>query len=169
MLKLPLLIAATLLTLSINAHAEVKTRLTCVTSEPTTSYVILEDEKGYELQALQHNGVGYMPIHDGTITSNDLAYIAKNAEVLKKLGARMKVRFEKSECKVGEREWICSNRKTATIGEQTVQGVWFKVSPRRIITRLIDYTTYRADFSILKDGTGYSSPMNYDIDDCVFR
>jgi hypothetical protein len=72
----------------------------CVATMPTTSFILETQGEEAVLTTIHHNGTGYMPIHEGVIVPNDLPYLARKAELLKKMGERNEFRFPLANCKV---------------------------------------------------------------------
>ncbi len=144
-------------------------RFICATPHLTTSYVLQENAAGFELQVAHHNGVKFMPIHEGLITGYDLKLLAEKAAVLEQMGNHYSVSFKKSECTNSQGEWACIRPGKIKIGNLEAQNIAFKLSQRKTITKRSEYNSYFLDFSLSKDNYGYSSPMEYPAQSCTFR
>lgn len=149
--------------------ADPEVRMVCATPPLTTTYLLMETEDHFELTGINHNGVKYMPIHFGHVTMADLNYLAKKGEILNAMGNRFEINFLKSECKVSAEGWACYSSRKMRIGDLQSDGVSFVLDTRRTITKHVDYTNYRATLSVTYEREGFSSPMDYDPRDCVFR
>lgn len=129
-----LLIAAFVMGLSFSKGvAAEQLRMTCMTSEPTTTYLIYEREEDYKIVIFHHHGVKFMPIHTGTITPNDIGFLKNRAEKLQKMGYRAEVFFKKSECKNDGVLWTCYKRDTVMVGDLKADGVSFMMHKKKTI------------------------------------
>ena len=99
LLSLLLLSLSLLLTLGRHTGASsYTTRLVCATPHLTTTYVLLQNSDHFELQLVQHNGVRFMPIHNGMVTSYDLDHLKELSQLFKKIGERLSIRFGHDQC-----------------------------------------------------------------------
>lgn len=144
-------------------------RLVCATSHLTTSYSLVELEGHFELQVAHHNGVEFMPIHEGLITIHDLSLLQEWAEVYKKMGPRFTLILDKSDCHLKDKEWSCFHNQSTQIGHLWVNNLSFKITPKRVMTSKMDQKIHRVLFSFQMDQNIYDLPMEYQESDCLFR
>ena len=105
--------------------------MSCITEMPTTSYFLSEIPEGYELMVYHHNGVDYMPIHDGTITIADTPKLVIRAEKMKRIGQQSLIRFTKDQCKnEGGPLWRCYSKGEVTLGGLKVKDVGFSMGAK---------------------------------------
>lgn len=165
------MILATGLFFSFNAMAE-KLRMTCITTQPTTTYQIYERDEDYKLIIFHHHGVKYMPIYTGTITPNDLDFLQAQASKLQKLGYRSEVFFKKSECDVKGVLWTCYKKDTVMVGGLKADGVSFMMNKKKtIFAEQYEWTTIETymSFGEKKGAVMTSIDMRYSYSDgdCV--
>ena len=72
----------------------------CVNRMPTTSFILAIEGDEAVLTTIHHNGVQFMPIHDGVIVPNDLSYLNAKSTLLTKMGERNSFRFPLKNCRV---------------------------------------------------------------------
>jgi len=97
-----------------------ETVVSCSTDFPTTSYVIEEDSDGFLFHIVYHNGVDYIPIHNGDVVAADLPNLIKRAERLKKMGTHATFRFKKEKCSSEGLYWRCYQGKPVEVGSSDV-------------------------------------------------
>lgn len=151
------------------AQAIPETRFVCATVPLTTTYALLETAGHYELRILHHNGLQFAPLHRGTVTTHDLDVLMKKSEILKEIGERASIPFLKSECRFQETSLNCFMRRDVKVGSLTLKNPSFRVSPRRIVTDLVDYPTHDVELFFRLGSEGVSFPMEYSPRDCVFK
>jgi hypothetical protein len=107
--------------------------LACVTEFPTTT--VYGEEKGDEfvVTVYHHNGTGYMPLHSGIITPNDLPQMAEKAEDFARLGELYEFRYDLKDCfRIDEDIMSCNNGKTTEINGVKVRP--FSLFTKRVVT-----------------------------------
>lgn len=152
-----------------NSAPAFSTRWVCATDPLSTSYSLIENENGFELQFVHHNGIEFLPVHEGLITAADLQEIGRKAKILAKTGARGSIFFAKSDCTINGHEWTCTLAGQSRIGNLDVQDMQLAIRERRLVTRLGDWPGFALDLSFSVDGEGLRIPMIYDASDCVFH
>ncbi len=148
--------------------ADFRTRFSCATDHPTTSYALIEFRDSFELQIMHHNGTEFMPIHQGLITGYDLALLKEKADFFKLMGTRQVVTFKKEECTNKNEEWSCVKKEEVTLGQLKSKSLSFSITDK--VTQTSKYTAEQkiAQISVVVGYHGYSSPMEYDKKNCVF-
>lgn len=75
--------------------------LTCITEYPTTSFIVepTDDGKMIGVRIFHHNGVDYMPIHEGVVVTNDLSILSGRAKELVTLGTDYSFKFPRENAK----------------------------------------------------------------------
>ncbi len=112
--------------------AQETVRMSCVTNPPTTSYQIIEGQEHYHLTIYHHNGVGYLPLHSGVITPNDLPLLEKRGQILKKMGPQNRIPFLKSDCKNQNGYWRCQKKGETQLNDLTVSNIYFSMASKHV-------------------------------------
>ncbi len=152
-----------------HAASDVAVNFRCVTSSPTTSFVVETKEAKVLLTVVHHNGVPYMPIHRGIIVPADLPLLARKAEVMQKAGDRFEIEFERRNCQnYGKDLYSCGQGKVLANGlPSAVRG---SLLTKTAVERLYDVefakNTVSAGFSV--DGEYYSIENDFYFEDCKF-
>jgi hypothetical protein len=133
--------------------------LSCVTEFPTTSVYGEEQGDEFVVMVYHHNGTGYLPLHNGIITPNDLPVMQERAQIFESLGQLYEFRYPLSECQRIDKDIMtCSKGK-----ETVINGV--KVRPWSLYTMRIDSEMDIAKFeetqvSFLMDIEGKTQHMS---------
>lgn len=141
----------------------------CVTSSPTTSFIAETKGEEVRLIVLHHNGVKYMPIHQGIIVPADLPLLAQKAEVMQKLGDRFEMVFEKKGCKTyGKNLFSCGNGRVIASGSPSAEraSLVTKTATERLYDVEFEKSSISAGFKV--DGTYYSIDNDFYFGDCKF-
>lgn len=147
-------------------------QFSCVTSYPTTSFVLKTEGTEAVLKIIHHNGVKYMPIHEGIITPSDLNYLKQKSEVLTKMGDQTEFRFPLDRCKkYGEGIMSCSGGERKTVGGVEMEALSINTAKIQHQTYDYNFTMYQVtlavkitDFNPVQDVT-----MKYDHSECRFE
>lgn len=148
--------------------ADFRTRLSCATDHPTTSYALIESKDSIELQILHHNGVQYMPIHQGLITIADLQTFQKDAELFSQMGTGFSVHFLKSECKVTSEDWSCLKKQPVQLGKLQAKSIHFSIYDKQVITKKSTANYKVAQINIVVGFYSHTLPMEYSPTNCRF-
>lgn len=151
---------------SVSTHA-FSTRWSCATDHLTTSYAMIEHDDHFELQAWHHNGMAFMPLHQGLITITDLDTLKIDAKVISPIGERYVLKFEKSECRQTANDWSCIRAKPTTINALMVNNLGFKAYEQTTTTRTSSFKSYVLRLSVELTGIVYNLPMEYSAHNCV--
>lgn len=154
--------------LSTSHAADFRTRLSCATDHPTTSYAVIETKDHFELQVRHHNGVKYMPIHQGLITIADLQTFQKDAELFSLMGVAFSVIFLKNECQVTGEDWECIKKQSAQLGQLAVKRVGFGISDKQVITKNYSAKYKIAKITFVEGFYSHTLPMEYAPSNCRF-
>lgn len=143
----------------------------CVTEFPTTSFISPEFSTDGKLKMtlLNHNGVGYMPVHNGLVTVNDINVMAERAKMLEKVGKQVNIEFELANCKVyTDKSFSCYNGTKFKAGgtEFDAFSVWSAKNDLRFND--IHFEQWTMTLSLIVDGTMYHIPMMYYGEECRF-
>jgi hypothetical protein len=144
-------------------------RWVCATEPLTTSTSLIENPSDFELQLQHHNGLDFMPVHEGLITPRDLPEIARQGRVLEKLGARFVILFNKENCSRNETGWTCSKQGPVQVGDLKVKDLWLRLSPRQIKTPFLNDHGHSLRLSFVFENEGFTLPMEYPEGACVFH
>jgi hypothetical protein len=160
-----------LISLSAFAAEEAKLGFHCKTKQPTTSFALTEDGEDVVLKVTHHNGVGYMPIHEGIIVPNDIGYLKHKADVMTRLGPVQEFRFPKKKCiQYSPGVMACRSGERRDIDGMDVEALHFLTSKdtRQVFDEKVDY--YRAELSLNIQGEPpvKEITMMYATDECVF-
>lgn len=105
--------------------------LACVTEFPTTSIYGEVEGDDFVVKVYHHNGTGYMPLHIGVITPNDLPEMQRRAEDFERLGELYEFRYPVENCQRIDQDILSCNG-----GKETeINGV--KVRPFSLYTMRI--------------------------------
>lgn len=164
-------ILALLTFFTFSAYAEDTTepfKIQCVTSPPTTSLSIVSDGEEVTLRMYQHNGVKYMPIHRGIITSHDLKLLQERSDVLLKLPTLLELKTPAKDCKVfSDFKMRCFGRSGSEQGDVKVDSFYFY--SHTVTTEVGGYNPFVAtgvSLELTIDHKNYSIPMDYHEGDC---
>lgn len=142
----------------------------CVSGMPTTSFLgEVKDEK-LELTVIHHNGVGYMPIHEGVVVPNDFPYLKEKANALTKMGDRQVFNFPLERCKLmAPTRFSCSGGGKQDFGGVEMEALGFYTSKITEEVWDISYEKTHAELSMLISGLPVQQiPMNYYDGECKF-
>jgi hypothetical protein len=155
--------------ISLSVFAAENFDLTCVTKTPSTSFVVRDQSTKITLQMLNSNGVDFIPVHDGPITSHDLALIKSQAEVVKSLGTQFTFEWPKEKCQHEDDmiESCFGSTAVQKIGSHQVKAWGFDAS--QIIEKSFagKFNTRKFSLQLDVDGKSYSIPMRYADDECT--
>jgi hypothetical protein len=153
---------------STSQAADFRTRLSCATDHPTTSYALIETKDHFELQILHHNGVQYMPIHQGLITIADLQTFQKDAELFVQMGVAFSVNFLKTECQETGEDWACVKKQPTQLGKLAVKSMSFAISDKQVITKKYSAKYKIAQITFVEGFYSRTLPMEYSPANCRF-
>ncbi|MGZ3692664.1 MAG: hypothetical protein ACXWQO_00220 [Bdellovibrionota bacterium] len=143
----------------------------CISKYPTTSFIL--EEKGDEmvLRMIHHNGVGYMPIHEGIVVPNDLGFLAAKAKILTRLGAETEFRFPKAKCKTyGAGLLSCSGGERRNIDGLDVEALHLitEKNTKQVFDDKIEYVRIELSLNIMGNPPVSELSMNYAPEECKF-
>lgn len=142
--------------------AQAKMVMSCVTEFPTTSYFLSEIEQGYELMVYHHNGVDFMPIHDGTVTLNQAPKLVERAEKMKKIGQQALVRFSKQQCSTeGGGLWRCYSKGEVLLGGLKVKDVGFSMGAKFTNYQGYEWKSTETFFHLNLDGENLMIQLSF--------
>jgi len=102
--------------------------LLCITEFPTTSFVGFSGAGKIDIRFVNSNGVGYMPIHSGLITINDIELLKKRAEVLKNIPDVNEFSFDLKNCEVYQDQTFRCANGTSFKGKDGKEMIPFSLS-----------------------------------------
>lgn len=157
------------LTFALNAK---EARQLCMTEFPTTSFMVTPSaHENLDVKIFHHNGVDYLPLHQGIITPNDLGIMSKRAVVLKSLGEEMDLSMSAKNCEfVDHLNFSCfghANENVRNINGKTVK-LWSLYSYRQTdvsFAGTFEYVNMSANFDV--DGESLSISMKYQLNECT--
>ncbi|MFA6238608.1 MAG: hypothetical protein WC635_14840 [Bacteriovorax sp.] len=141
--------------------------LGCVTEIPTTSLIAQTKDGVVEFNLIHHNGVKYMPIHNGVITPYDLETLSTRADILADLGDNLVFTMPASACQVDGVLFNCFGAQPAqNIGGHQV-SIWAAYSSTYDDVSLIGIFPFvTTNLAIEVDGKSYYLPMRYNQAEC---
>ena len=109
----------------------------CVSSMPTTSFLLKQEKDKTVLTVIHHNGTKFMPIHEGIVVPNDLKYLQEKSEILTKMGDRIEFTFPVANCrKTTEGVISCFG------GSREVRGGWEMEAMRITTSKVSEVSSY---------------------------
>ncbi|GIL18163.1 MAG: hypothetical protein BroJett040_19140 [Oligoflexia bacterium] len=149
------------------SHAKFSQYL-CMTEFPTTSIALSANGNLMDVQVVHHNGIQYMPIHDGLVTSYDLTTLTERAGLLTKLPEYWLFSWPMESCKFHDREIFSCFGGTSVY---ELNGV--KVHPYGVYSSRVTDESFAGKFQTIKvslyldiDGRSQIMSMNYQVVDC---
>lgn len=141
---------------------------TCITYHPTTTFQIMDEGEDYNLRIYHHNGVEYLPLHTGTITPNDLTYLAQKADLFKKMGPYSEVRFAKKDCERAGVKWTCWGKGPTKIGGLDVGNVSLQTARKNTVyDEVYEWDNVVVNLGFRVGNHGYSLRHEYNISECA--
>ncbi len=143
--------------------------LMCITDPMTTSYIAKVEGDKVVVQMFNANGVKYMPIHEGLVTSSDFDFLKNKSGLLTQLSDNESFSFSLSDCFYYSGKMMsCSNGSTKTINGKEFQGLHFFTSTGTSNSFGYTFTKTRVVLSIyVKGEVVMDIPMHYADEDCV--
>lgn len=143
----------------------------CVSSMPTTSFILTDKGSEVVLTTIHHNGTKFMPIHEGIIVPNDLPYLTSKAEVLQKMSDFNEFKFPKEKCQVYGPDLInCSGGERKKFGDLEIEAL--SVSTSKVTEEFMGraFASYRVSLfiNITDFVPSQLISMNYYDKECVF-
>lgn len=142
--------------------------MACVTEFPTTSFVAETDGDDLVVKVIHHNGVGYMPLHGGVVTPNDLAVLSRKAENLGRLGDFYTLRWKSAKCGLIGSFLSCYGGEDTQIGDAKVSPWALYTSAHRSESNLGVFESMEVGLMLDIDGTTESFSMKYEKNECSF-
>jgi hypothetical protein len=144
----------------------------CVTAMPSTSVIMKGEEDGRKwLNVIHHNGTKLAPIHNGTVTLNDLEYILKRGLLMTKMGENIRVSFEPESCKYHEAgNYSCWKNNNTTIGSLPVNGYGIQTYSSESFLYGVSFREFHFKFYVNAEGQNLDMQMDYDLGshECTF-
>jgi hypothetical protein len=138
---------------------------------PTTTFLLEEDGADMRLTLVHHNGVDFMPIHQGIIVPHDLGFLAGKAKVLTRLGDRTEFRFPRARCSTfGAGLISCSGGERKNIGGLDVEALNLvtSVSTRKVFDEKVEYYGVNLSLNVMGNPPVSEISMEYTTDECKF-
>lgn len=157
--------------LSVQAADAPKLGFECVGRLPTTSFFLREEGEDMVLRVLHHNGVGYMPIHEGVVVPNDLGFLAAKAKLLTRIGSDTEFRFPKKKCKTyGSGLISCGGGERRNIDGMDVEALHLvtSVNTRQVFDMKFSYASVNLALNIAGEPPVKEISMNYETEECKF-
>lgn len=135
-------------------------KLSCVTEFPTTSVYGVEEGDEFVVQIYHHNGTGYMPLHMGVITPNDLPVLAERAEDFHRLGDYYEFRYPLEKCqRVSDVIMSCTHGKDAVVNGVKVRP--WSIHTIKLTGEMASASWNEVQVSFLMDIDGKSRNLSY--------
>jgi hypothetical protein len=101
-----------------------KLNFSCMTSMPTTTFELRTVGDKVVLKTIHHNGVAFMPIHEGIVVPHDFSYLQSVSEHLTVMGDENEFRFPISKCEVyGKGLMSCHGGERKVFGEYEMDAL----------------------------------------------
>lgn len=142
--------------------------MACVTEFPTTSFIAETEGEDLVVKVIHHNGVGYMPLHGGVITPNDLAVLSTKAENLKRLGDFYTLRWKSNKCTLIGTFLSCYGGEDIQINDAKVSPWALYTSAQRSESNLGVFENMEVGLMLDIDGKTESFSMKYEKSECSF-
>jgi hypothetical protein len=153
------------------AETQEKLGFRCTSKMPTTSFILEEQGAEMVLTMIHHNGVDFMPIHQGIIVPHDLGFLAEKAKILTRLGSRNEFRFPRSRCtSYGAGLLSCSRGERKNIGGLDVEAlnIMTSVNTRKVFDEKIEYYGVNLSLNVAGNPPVSELSMEYATDECKF-
>lgn len=142
--------------------------MACVTEFPTTSFIAETEGDELVVKVIHHNGVGYMPLHGGVITPNDLALLSKKAETLGRLGDFYTLRWKSEKCSLIGSFLSCYGGEDTQVGDAKVSPWALYTSSKRSESNIGVFENMEVGLMLDIDGKTESFEMKYEKSECSF-
>lgn len=147
-------------------------RLQCVSGMPTTSFYLRTEGEFAILKIVHHNGVEFMPIHEGIIVPHDLTYLKEKAALLTPMGEQVEYKFPLKKCEIyGPGLISCSGGDRQTFNGVEIESLMFYTSKLHEETLGISIDSWKAtvDLHAIDHGPVMEVSMNYTPEECQFN
>jgi hypothetical protein len=135
-------------------------KVSCVTEFPTTSVYGSQEGDDFVVRIYHHNGVGFMPLHMGVITPNDLPSIAEKAADFERLGDYYEFRYPLEKCSRFDQDIL-----SCTFGKETkINGISVKpwsFTTMRVSTEMGITSFQETHLMILMEIDGKGRDLSY--------
>lgn len=140
----------------------------CITEYPTTSFISFQEGSRLRVRFVNSNGVGYMPIHSGLVTINDIETLKKRAEVLKNIADVNEFYLNMEDCEVFKDGTFRCRGRTSFPGVNGEQIKVFSLSSNKQLIAFSDYHYVATDIllGLEIDKETYFITMTYTADEC---
>lgn len=129
------LITFFILFFSVQSLAQLKNkdiRFECKTEMPTTTFVGFTKGNELILTTIHHNGVKFMPIHEGIVVPSDLNYLKEKSSILTQMSDRNEFRFPIEKCRIdGSQQLTCTGGNTQNFANYEMRGLLLYTSKIR--------------------------------------
>lgn len=154
--------------LSTTAFAAEPINLLCVTEIPTTSFVAETKGDVLTIRLIHHNGVKFMPIHNGLITPYDLGTLSDRADVIADLGEDLNFEIPLDKCEAQD-NYLFNCFKS--MPSKKINGhdvsIWSVYTSRTVDQSFAGEFKYiQTSIAIDVDGKSYHLPMKYGENEC---
>lgn len=144
-MKTKLIYSAALLSLFIGSQSFAQKKLNeltvlCVTEIPTTSFIALPNQENVTFKLVNSNGVDFMPIASGIVTTYDLPILKAKSDILKGLGTEAVFSFPVANCELFSDETFRCHGESVIKGEDGVQIEATSISSQKLTTKTMGHT-----------------------------
>lgn len=141
----------------------------CMAHMPTTTFIAKTEGSELVLTTIHHNGVNFMPIHEGVIVPRDIGYLKEVASHLTKMGDYNEFRFPLKNCQIdGPKQMSCGNGNSQNFSGQEMRGFFLYTSKLRETAFGTNFDRIKVVLSvhILNFAPVQDIVMNYEVDEC---
>jgi hypothetical protein len=143
----------------------------CVTQFPSTSFIGEQEGQKLKVTLINHNGVAYMPISSGMVTSNDLKNLPAKAAVMTKVGDRAEFYFDLNECNIYQDKTFTCFRGSTIKGTDGKDIQMFSLMSSFTQMKFSDFVFDQTSMmlGLIVDEKSYYIPMEFQREECGFE
>jgi hypothetical protein len=146
-------------------------QFSCATEFPSTTFIgETIDKVKLKVTFINHNGVEYMPIHSGLLTTNDLKAMLAKSELMTKIGDYAKFTFDLANCDLHKDKTFSCFRGSTLKGTDGKDIQVFTLMSSFTDQKFSDYEYKQTSMllGLIIDGQSLYIPMDYQRNECDF-
>jgi hypothetical protein len=144
--------------------------VTCKGARPTTTFMVFTEDKTVGVEVVHHNGLEFMPIHQGIIVPQDLPILQQRAVAMMKLGSYARFNFSADKCKsFGDMLYQCVEyqARPALLNGQRVRAISMYTSRAETRSFFGIEKTFNIAIQLEIDGKNFFQTMTYPVEECT--
>ncbi|MFP5520721.1 MAG: hypothetical protein ACLGGX_12520 [Bdellovibrionia bacterium] len=145
-------------------------QILCMTEFPTTSFIGFPEGNVVKMRMSNANGVAYMPIASHIVTSADIPYLQKRAELAKEFGSSLDFDIEMSKCEIYSDGTLSCGGGAKMKGAAGGEIQFVSLGTSKTTTKLMDYVFEEVKVSAYfkVNGQDFDVTMKYSNTECGF-